>query len=163
MKKFLLVSALFIYVLPSMAIIPVGQPVPNKCWTTINGQFCLDDAKGTVRVLLFNAGWCRPCNDEFYELVPRVGEFAGQPVTFVSISAQGFNHGDAPNPSFLTAWQAKFEIPFTVAASPNDFGRDFTEQPYIPNVAIIDKQGNLSYAAVSPGVDATFEQINKDL
>jgi thiol-disulfide isomerase/thioredoxin len=164
MKILMVLGVFCVFSVHALAVIEVGQNVPDQCWNTSEGtQFCLSSASNTVRVLLFNAGWCPPCNQEFSELIPEVGQFANEPVTFVSLSAQGFTHGASPNQQFLQQWKEKYSIPFTVAASPNNFGTDFETESYIPNVAIITKDQMLFYAAIAPGVDVTFQQINAAL
>ncbi len=149
----------------AFAVIEVGQPVPNQCWTTDSGSsVCLDQVPNAVHVLLFNAGWCGPCNQEFDEFSPRVGEFDGKPVVFLSLSASGWTNPSTPDATFLGAWRTKHHIPASVfvSASPKDAGKAFFTPPlYIPNVVIVDQQGNLAYKAVEPGVDEMFAQIHK--
>jgi len=149
----------------AVAVVQKGEIVPNKCWQTVDEkQFCLDDAKDTVRVLIHSAGWCGPCNAEMAELAPKVGQFNGKPVTFISISGNGWEHGSLPTTDFLKAWQSKYAIPFPVVASPKDAGKAYFEPPlYIPNVVIIDKAGRLIYKDFAPGVETIFAEVNAAL
>lgn len=40
------------------AVVGIGEPVPNLCYTDVNEEeFCLDDAKGNVLVLSYGTGW----------------------------------------------------------------------------------------------------------
>lgn len=147
----------------AFGVFQVGDLIPNQCWkTSEETQFCLRDAQGSVRVLLFNAGWCGPCNSEFEELVPRVSEFQGKPVSFISLSASGWSQSQSPDTKFLTEWKDKHEVPFVVAGSPKDAGKQFFEPPlYIPSVVILDAMGNLTYKQVNPGVDKMFKEVNR--
>jgi peroxiredoxin len=143
----------------------VGDTVQNMCWTNDeNKQVCLDDYKNTVRVLVYNAGWCGPCNEEFDELSPRVREYEGKPVTFISLSAAGYSRNAPADQSFLQSWRQRHGIPagFVVAASPRDYGTHFGQNA-IPNAAVVDANGKLTYKDVAPGVDGLFQEINKVL
>lgn len=162
---FLMLTAFLLGASRAFGVYQVGDPVPNLCWNTSGlSQVCLDYAPGVVRVLLFNAGWCGPCNEEFKEIGPKVKEFDGKPVIFVSLSSDGWTNGSKPDSTFLREWEVKHNIPFLVAASPKDAGKKFFDPPlYIPNVAIIGKDGKLAYKAVNPGVSAVFEEVRKHL
>lgn len=146
----------------ALAALEKGDVVPNKCYTTVDAkQFCLDDAKDTVRVLIHNAGWCGPCNEEMQHLVPEMTQYKGMPVTFVSVSAYGWTSGSMPDQKFLTEWKNKFSIPFTVVGSPRDAGKTFFDPPhFIPNVAIIGKDGRLAYKEVAPEVNVLLQEVN---
>lgn len=148
----------------SEEIYGVGDVVSDMCWKNDqNQQVCLNDFKG-VRVLLYNAGWCGPCNDEFDEISPRVKEFDGKAVTFISLSGAGYSSGSQPNQSFLQSWRNRHSIPSSVvvAGSPRDYGQSFGHSA-IPNVAVIDPGGKLTFTETAPGVDATFEEVRKAL
>lgn len=164
MKKFLMLG-FTVLSLNLFALTQVGQTVQNFEWNDVNGQKVrLEDFKGNVRVLLYNAGWCGPCNAEFAELSRRVGAYAGKAVTFISLSSNGWTGGSAPDITFLRSWKARFRLPdsFVVAAAPRDAGINFIPPPIgIPNVAIVDKEGKLFYRAVSPGVPAILAQVNR--
>ena len=152
---------------PAFAVYEVGDAVENLCWKDAEEKtLCLEDEalKPTVKVLLYNAGWCPPCNDELSEIAPRVTEFAGKPVTFLSLSASGWQHGSEPTMQFLKEWAAKHKITFPVLASPKDAGKKFIAPPiYIPNVAIVGKDGKLTYKAINPGVDVILDEVRSAL
>jgi len=98
------------------------------------------------------------------ELAARAKEFDGEPVTFLSLSAQGDAHGSLPTTEFLKSWRDRHRIPFLVAASPKDAGKQFFAPPiYIPNLAVVGKDGKLTYKAVAPEVDTLFAEIKKAL
>lgn len=151
----------FLICLPALAKYEVGDTVSDKCWDQLGGtKFCLKDAKDTVRVLLYSAGWCGPCNSEFQELVPKVREYPG--VTFISLSASGWSSSSMPSQKFLGEWKSRHSIPFVVAASPRDSGKDFFSPPfYIPAVVVIDKNDRVAYKAVSPGVSALLREVDR--
>lgn len=145
----------------SPAIVEIGQEVPDMCWSTVDAKvFCLSDAANDVRVLLYSTGWCPACNEEMTKLVPRVKEFEGRPVLFVSLSAQGDSPGAPPEQVFLMNWKLRHKIPFQVAASPGDAGKSFFNPPYyIPNVVIVDSKGVLALKGSDVTIDAVFEKI----
>jgi thiol-disulfide isomerase/thioredoxin len=147
--------------IPSFAVYKIGDTVGNLCWKNqLDKNVCLNDSAGDVRILLYNAGWCPPCNTEFKELVPQIGEFKNKNVTFISISAEGWSRGAIPNATFLKEWQSKHNIPFEVTGNRRDFGKDFFNPPnYIPNVVIIDENNKLTYAKVNPGADAIMDEV----
>lgn len=163
--KMILATLTFLFWAQAHAAIEVGEMVPNRCWAKLGGgEFCLDDAKGSVRVLVHNAGWCVPCNEEMTALSPASKKFKDAKVTFVSLSAAGFEFGSLPTMEFLQEWKDKHQIPFTVAASPKDAGKAYFEPPlYIPNVVIVGKDGNLFYKEFSPEMDVLFERIDAAL
>jgi len=146
---------------PAFAVIEIGDEVPEMCWTASDdSQHCLSHNPNNVRVLLYNTGWCPPCNAEFKELSPAVKEFDGKAVTFISLSSQGWKKGSTPDKQFLNEWKDKHAIPFTVAASPKDAGKAFFEPPYyIPSVVIIDQKGKLVFKEVSSPVEHTLKQV----
>ena len=170
MKFKVSIIALFL-AFSASAVVEIGEQAPNLCYTDIDQQeFCLDDFKGTVAVLVYNAGWCPPCNSEMSELAPASVEFANQPVTFVSISGNGWSHGSDPSVQFLKEWKAKHGIPdkltsgisFVVSAGPGDFGKNFIAPPlYIPNTAILDQQGRLAAKGVGMSVSEMFGTVRK--
>lgn len=147
------------------AALEKGEVVPNKCYTTVEGkQFCLDDAKDRVRVLIHNAGWCGPCNEEMDNLVPHIKDYDGMPVTFVSISGYGWISGSNPDAQFLQEWKDKHKIPFTVVGAFKDVGKIFFDPPlFIPNVVIIGKDGRVAYKEVAPEVDVMLQEVNAAL
>jgi len=160
--KALPLAVLLFFSSPLFALIEVGQSVPNFCWPDAEDRtICLDDYKNTVRVLVYNTGWCEPANTHMKELASSVGGFIGKPVTFLSLSAQGWTHGSAPNATFLKEWQAKHQIPFVVAGSPGDAGKNFFMPIYVPNIAVVDKGGKLAYKEIMPANEVLFREIDR--
>ena len=163
MDKFHLFLFSFLFPLTVFAAgLEVGQSVSNLCWQDLNEkQVCLDDARGTIRVLVYNTGWCHTCNEEMAKFPAAIKPYEGKPVTFYSLSAQGFKNGDLPTTEFLKEWQKKHNIPFIVAASPKDAGKLFWDPPYfIPRVAIIDQSGKLANKNMET-MEAVFAEINR--
>ncbi len=147
----------------------VGESVANKCWEDALGKkTCLSDFKGETAVLLFNAGWCGPCNDEFKGIVKAMEKYSPplkHEVVFLSLSCDGWSNGSGPSVSFLKEWDAKFRLSngkptFLVLASPRDCGRDFFSSPSIPNVAIISETGHLNWKGIGPSYKKISEEIN---
>jgi thiol-disulfide isomerase/thioredoxin len=167
MTRFILGFALLSF--SANAVYEIGDVPRNACWTTVTrSTSCLNDPslQYQVRVLLFNSGWCGPCKAEFQEIASKTNEFEGLPVTFLSLSAAGWNRTDLPSPEFLTGWQNMHRLQtakasFIVAASPRDAGKDYFASVFIPNVVILDSNGVVVYKAVNPGVDAIVREVRK--
>lgn len=151
--------------LPVLGALNVGDPTPNLCYSDIgDNQVCVDQMKGAIVVLVYSTGWCPACNDEMKELAPRVKEFQGKPVVFISLSSQNDTHGGEPDKAFLEKWQKRYNIPFTVAASPKDAGKSYFDPPYyIPATVVLDKTGKLLAKEQGMEVDALFALIKKNL
>jgi peroxiredoxin len=151
--------------LPALGALEIGEQAPGLCYPDVDeNQICVETMKGAVVVLIYSTGWCPACNDEMRELAPRVKEFTGKPVVFVSLSSQGDTHGSAPDKNFLASWKKRHNIPFTVAASPKDAGKAFFDPPYyIPAVVVLDKQGKLLAKEQGMSVDDLFAVIQKNL
>ncbi len=163
MKHILAICLITIAFGPSaFAVYNVGDTVENICWKDHqNKDVCLKDLKG-VKVLLYNAGWCGPCNQEFQELSPQVKKYDGKAVNFISLSCSGWSHGSSPTQDFLKEWKQEHNLSFTVAASPRDCGKLFIPPTiYIPNVAIIDADGKLALAEIDPGVSGVFSKVDQ--
>lgn len=162
MRNFLVAVGLF-WTLSAFSILQVGDPVPNLCWKDqSSANFCLDDAKNTVRVLNYGTGWCPDCNVEMAALAPKSKKYSGKPVIFLSLSAASFESGGEPTPEFLKAWKQKHSIPFPVLASPKDPGRLFFDPPFsIPNFVIVDQAGKLAFKSAEVGIDEIFKEIDQ--
>ena len=95
------------------------------------------------------------------ELVAKVSEFKGKPVTFISLSVAGWSSGELPSTTFLKEWKAKHSIPFTVAASPKNAGKEFYATPRIPNMVVIDQSGKLAFKQIHAPVDQVFAKVRE--
>ena len=144
-KTKLILSALFL-VMGLVATASEELPsIPEICYDTVEGtQFCTTDNEGNVKVFVYNAGWCPPCNSEMSELSDMYPEFEGKKVTFASLSGEGFARGSKPDQAFLKAWKKKHSIPdgFVVAGKYKDFGKAFGASGSIPFAVVLDQSGN---------------------
>jgi peroxiredoxin len=146
----------------SFSVIEIGEMVPDRCWKALDVQeVCLSNLQDRVRVLIFSAGWCPECNQEFQRLVPRLHEIANLPVDLISLSAAGWKKTSPPDQTFLKQWKDSHQIPFAVAASPKDAGQEFFEQVYIPNFVVLDKKGRLAYKYAGSDIDRLFATVRK--
>lgn len=171
MKRFIFVLALGVLAHSAQALTNVGEKPRNYCWKDVQDKtVCLEDAalQNKVRVLLYNGGFCAPCNQEFRELPKATAQFKGKNVVFISLSAAGWSNPSQPTKKFLGEWESthglnKMAATFITAASPFDAGRDFFADPRIPSVVVIDVTGEVSYKAIMPGVAAIAAEVNKVL
>ncbi len=141
--KALLASLFFVFVTQAVADERIGQ----VCYDQLGSrtQFCTQDNVGSkVQVLIYNAGWCSPCNDEMDELGDIYPEFQNSAVVFASLSGEGYSHGAKPDQAFLQSWKTKHNIKFTVAGKYKDFGGIFGNPGSIPFAVIVDKAGTIS-------------------
>lgn len=159
-----------VFLVPRLAfsLFGVGDTPTNYCWMDVDDKkVCLEDDFGyAVRVLLFNAGWCGPCNDEFGDLEKATAEFKNKQVYFISLSSEGWNRPSRADRTFLQEWRDKHGLDkaaanFVIAASPRHSGEDFFNSPGIPNVVIIDTRGKVAYKAINPGVDKIVQEVRK--
>jgi len=145
--------------LPAMGT-GVGEIVKNYCWQDQNEKtICMDDHKNEVRVLIFSAGWCPPCNAHLPELAKKVEEFKGKKVYFINLSLQGWKHGTPADTQFLKEWATKHGITFDVAAAPVADYKDLIADGHIPAEAIIDQNGKLIFGESGASVSTLFAKI----
>lgn len=148
------------------AIYNVGDKPPNVCWQDdADARVCSDDF-ARVRVFLFNTGWCPPCNTEFSHLVNSLAEFEGKAVTFISLSAEGWSRGSSPTKAFLEQWKTRHSLAackahLIVAASPRNAGHDYFVSPSIPNVVILNVNGEVAYKAIAPSLSTVAAEVRK--
>ena len=155
-----LLCAVFLF-----AGISYASVVPNLCYDTVDGtQFCTLDKLGNVQVFIYNAGWCPPCNEEMHALAPAYSEFANSPVTFASLSGEGYAHGSKPDQTFLKSWKQKHNIPFVVAGKYKDFGQSMGASGTIPFAVIVNQKGeSVAHGNLSPStITSTVRKLLKD-
>lgn len=141
----------------------VGDTMKNDCWDNeVPKKICMDDYKDRVRVLIYSAGWCLPCNREARELA-KVKEFDKKPVTFISISAEGWKGGSKPDEAFLKEWKAKHSITYETVGKHRDFGKDFADSGAVPFVVVVEKSGKVQWTETGPKHDDILKQIRKAL
>ena len=146
-------------------VLEIGDPVPGRCWKNeVQQPICLTQSHGMVQVLIFGSGWCPDCKRETRLLMARLHELKGKAVSFFALMAEGDQKGVAATPEFLKSWRLRYNIPFPVLFSPRDVGKDFHAPPiYIPNVAVVGRDGKLAYKAFEPSIDDLFREIRKAL
>ncbi|NBX77060.1 MAG: hypothetical protein EBQ92_10935 [Proteobacteria bacterium] len=151
------------WVLPALAVVEIGEKAPELCWKkTDSKELCVKELKDKVSVLVYSTGWCPGCQDEMSELSARYPEIKHSALKIISLSAEGFKHGQGADEEFLKAWQKKYNIPFEVAASPNNAGKEFFNPPYyIPATVILDRSGVVRFKKVDASVDEIFQQVKK--
>jgi len=162
MKK-ALALLFFIITLPIYPVVEIGEKSPELCWNTVDSkEVCTRQLEGKIAVLVYNTGWCPGCQDEMEELSRRYLEIKNEKVFVISLSAEGFKHGQPANEEFLKAWKKKYQIPFEVAASPNNAGKEFFKPPYyIPASVILDPNGVVQLKKVDASVDEIFSKVRE--
>jgi peroxiredoxin len=152
-----------LWVVPALAVVEIGEKAPELCWKKSDtNEICIKELKDKVSVLVYSTGWCPGCQDEMKELSARYPEIKNPNLKIISLSAEGFKHGQAADEEFLKAWQKKYNIPFEVAASPNNAGKEFFTPPYyIPATVILDRSGVVRFKKVDASVDEIFQQVRK--
>lgn len=154
MKSVLLLAALFITSL-SHALYKNGDMVGNYCWKDSKDKsHCLKDDAGKTRILMFSAGWCMPCRQEFAELAKHNIRQKG--IVHYSLSCEGNKSASIPSPEFLNGWDKAYNLSprgIKVLSSPRDCAKDFDGGGMIPSVAVIGPDGRLREFAVAPGVN----------
>lgn len=160
LKNFL-IGTVFFLSFNIYGVVELGEKAPALCWKSIESQeICLDKLRDQVVVLVYSTGWCPGCQDEVSELSQRYSEIKNSNLTMISLSAEGYQHGQAPDEEFLKSWKQKHAIPFEVAASPNNAGKEFFKPPYyIPAVVILDKDSVVRLKKVDASVDEIFQQV----
>jgi len=149
----------------------VGDIPADECWDNTDprgGKYCLHDGlkNSFATVLLYNAGWCLPCNTEFAQIARATEKFEKKNIIFISLSAEGWKHGSKPDMTFLKEWEKKYRLDpsakayWTVAASPKDVGRAYGHSS-IPNAIVLDKNGKITWKAEGPSVGEIVRQAEK--
>ena len=165
--KYLVLMIVGLFALPALATFQAGDSLPNFSWTDANGQsHQLTDSDGNVRVLIYDAGFCGPCNDEVQALLPRVNEFAGQPVVFISVSVAGYSHDAPADAAFLQQWQNQYNFPFLVVGTDRKELALYSDQPGTPTNVIVSKDDKLVQTIEGyddGGIDTMFAAIKSAL
>lgn len=159
--KNLVALLLVAFSLPLVAVVEIGEKTPELCWKKVDSkEICTRNLEGKVAVLVYNTGWCPGCQEEVEELSRRYTEIKSEKVVILSLSAEGFKHGQPANEEFLKAWQKKYQIPFEVAASPNNAGKEFFKPPYyIPATVILDQKGLVQFKKIDASVGEIFSKV----
>lgn len=124
--------------------VAVGDEVPDFTLTTFDGeQIDISDYRGQVVVINFWASWCKPCEQEAFELEQASQLFQDQDVVFL-----GVDYVDT-EPEAL-AYLAKFSITY-----PNgpDLGTRISQAFRIrgvPETFIVGPDGRLAVVKIGP-------------
>ena len=157
-KKIFVVLGLFVASL-SFASLQVGDTLPTLCWTAIDGTKVCTDKPAHIHVLMYNAGYCGPCNQEFSEVVPKLGGLDTTGMEITSLSIAGWSAGTPADVTFLGEWKAKHSIPFTVAAANRSELKLFDEIPGIPTTVVTDAFGKITYLSLDFTATSSDELI----
>ncbi len=142
-------------------VVEIGEKAPESCWKALDSkEICLRELKNKTVALIYNTGWCPGCQEEITELSKRYSEIKSPSVVIISLSAEGFKHGQPADEEFLQQWKKKYGIPFEVASSPNNAGKEFFNPPYyIPATVILNSKGVVQFKKVDASVDEIFKTI----
>ena len=125
--------------------VSIGSPVPDFELTTFDGQsYRLSDLRGKVVLINFWASWCKPCEQEAADLESAWRYY--QPRGDVVFLGIAWTDTEKKSLEYL----AKFDITY-----PNgpDLGTRISQAfrtTGVPETYIIDKNGNLAFAQISP-------------
>jgi len=116
----------------------LGEPMPDFNLQDLDGQTVeLGASHGTVRLLLFGANWCGPCNVELAEvereLLPTL---AGKPVTFLFI-AHGDSHEEA------TKFRRRLQLTIPILPDPEQRVLPLLADDGIPRSVMLDGEGKI--------------------
>ena len=100
------------------------------------------------------------------ELSKALRDFSEEPVVFISLSAAGKDPGSDPTTEFLKYWRDKFKVDdwgvsTVVAASPRNPGQEFYDNPRVPNMVVIDKEGKLAFKKIKATVKEVVDTVKK--
>lgn len=125
--------------------ITIGSAIPDFTVTTFdNEQYTLSELRGKVIVLNFWASWCKPCEQEAADLEAawRFYQDRGD-VVFL-----GVDYVDT-EPEAL-AYLTKFDITYPNGPDLRTSVSQLFRITGVPETYIIDKDGNLAAAKISP-------------
>ena len=114
----------------------------------------LRDFSGEILVLDFWATWCAPCIKKLKEYEPIIDKYADQGVTLLAVSLDS-------RPEVAVGWAQKNDFPFPIAMMDETMGAAYFPEVRgsiaIPQVRIIDRDGNLRYRFTAESTAADLE------
>lgn len=121
----------------------VDEEAPDFVLTDTEGnELTRDDFRGKVLVLDFWATWCEPCKAKLKEYEPIINKYSEQGVELLAVSLDS-------GPEVAAGWAKKNDFPFTVVMMTDQLKADYfpevTGDVKIPEVRIIDRDGNLRF------------------
>lgn len=105
----------------------------------------LEDAQGTVTVVNFWATWCPPCLNEMPYFVEFYEEYAGDDVTFISVTADAPRTIDTAVLPYMTGEDIPFHVYVMEGIQPPDVAEalDITFRGALPVTVVFDQEGEV--------------------
>lgn len=127
----------------SAGVQEVDEPAPDFTIMATDGHpISLRDFSGEILVLDFWATWCAPCIKKLKEYEPIMEQYAEQGVTLLAVSLDS-------RPEVAAGWAEKNDFPFPIAMFDDAMRAAYFPEARgsiaIPQVRIIDRDGNLRY------------------
>lgn len=142
----------------SEGVIETDEEAPDFILTDTAGEsITRADYLGKILVLDFWATWCAPCVDKLKKYEPIMEKYADKGVELVAVSLDS-------TPEVAAGWGKDNNSPFRIVMMDEAFQAAYfpevSGQVPIPQVRIIDKDGNLRYKFDSK---STVEDLDKAL
>lgn len=104
------------------------------------------DAEGTVTVVNFWATWCPPCLNEMPYLVEFYETYAGDEVTFISVTADAPRTIDSAVLPYMTEEDIPFHVYVMDGIQPHDVaeGLDIDFRGALPVTVVFDQEGDVA-------------------
>ncbi len=138
----------------------VGEPAPSFTLTSLDGKkVSLDQFKGKVIVLgLFHI--CKPCLEQGTNLQRVFEATQGKPVAVVGVNSSGDSQSDVKE--FLQAFPVKVTYPYLLDPDQTT-DKLYGGGKFIPNVYVIDQQGQIRWQRVGNFSLADHEVILEEV
>jgi len=145
----------------------VGSFTAEAEWVDLKGlQERLAKERGRVVVVNYWATWCEPCREEFPEFVEFHRSWAGQGVTFLSVSLDVASVRDTEVKKFLAEQRVPFPVFIrTAAEDPNDFinAIDRKWSGELPATFVYDREGRRKHSLFGKQTRKSLEEAVKPL
>lgn len=127
----------------SSGVAEADEPAPDFTLTTTDGaELTKDQFTNKVLVLDFWATWCEPCKEKLKKYEPIIEKYADKGVELLAVSLDS-------GPEVAAGWAKQNNLPFTVVMMTDQLKADYfpevTGDLKIPEVRIIDRDGNLRF------------------
>jgi len=142
----------------SEGVMEVDEEAPDFILKDTAGEpVTRTDYLGKILVLDFWATWCAPCVDKLKKYEPIIEKYADKKVELVAVSLDS-------TPDVAAGWGKENQCPFRIVMMDEAFQAAYfpevSGQVPVPQVRIIDKDGNLRYKFDSK---STVEDLDKAL